>query len=347
MNRHATALLVTIITAFSIHIGVSSIYEQSARTEALAAAALNAAALSNMASIRAAQSSVPSNEEEATPPDHQTKDLFSSKTYTTRADKNSRPKLDLAFCIDTTGSMQGEIDMVKTKVKSMVAKLSSGQPKPIVRVGLVAYRDEGDEYVTKVFPFSGDIDKVVKDIADLNADGGGDTPEAVDKGLHSALNDLQWDDDKSTAKLLFLIGDAPPHDHVHDFDWKNEARKAGARGIRINTIGCDGLELDGGVPVFKQIASMTNGKFQTIAYHQEVVNASGRSETLITSGGVTYTVKPDAKGDWKAGSEALVASGNAAPSLQGATNGTIGPQRSDNNLDQMMLQGAQEVVQSK
>src|SRR5687767_3851086 len=54
--------------------------------------------------------------------------------------KKERPHMDLAFCIDTTGSMQGEIDMVKAKVKDLVAKLSTGKPAPIVRVGLVAFR---------------------------------------------------------------------------------------------------------------------------------------------------------------------------------------------------------------
>lgn len=260
-------------------------------------------------------------------------------------------RLDLAFCIDTTGSMQGEIDTVKANVKSVVAKLSSGQQKPVVRVGLVAYRDKGDEYVTKVFPFSEDIDKVTKEISDLQADGGGDAPEAVDQGVHVALNELKWDGDKHTAKLLYLIGDAPPHSDHHDFDLKAEAQNASASGICINAIGCDGLESngDGGIAAFKQIASLTNGKFQTLAYHQEVVDASGERNTLITSGGKTYKIK----------SETVLAHGGVAPLLQGATNGTIGAMGSDatvitgvntagtvrvnNNLGDLMLQGAQDL----
>ena len=91
----------------------------------------------------------------------------------------AKPKIDLAFCIDTTGSMQGEIDVVKTKTKEIVAKLSGTKPIPEIRVGLVAYRDRGDTYVTKVFQFSGNVDQVVKDISSLQADGGGDEPEAV------------------------------------------------------------------------------------------------------------------------------------------------------------------------
>ncbi|MCC7530548.1 MAG: VWA domain-containing protein, partial [Candidatus Melainabacteria bacterium] len=175
-----------------------------------------------------------------------------------------RPVLDLAFLIDTTGSMGGEIEMVKKKTKDLVAKLASGKPAPIVRVGLVAFRDRGDEYVTKVFPFSDDIDKVVKDITALNAAGGGDTPEAVNQGLHSALNDLKWTDNKRASKLLFLIGDAAPHIYPGDYSWETESKNAISRGIQINTIGCDGLD-SGGTSVFEKIAKLSDGKFETLA----------------------------------------------------------------------------------
>src|SRR5277367_4072258 len=105
---------------------------------------------------------------------------------TAAPESKSRPHMDLAFCIDTTGSMQPEIDNVKAKVKSLVSKLGSGTPAPVIRVGLVAYRDRGDQYVTKVFPFTENIDDMVKDISQLQAAGGGDGPEAVNQGLHSA-----------------------------------------------------------------------------------------------------------------------------------------------------------------
>jgi Mg-chelatase subunit ChlD len=212
-----------------------------------------------------------------------------------------RPHMDLAFCIDTTGSMQGEIDMVKTKTKELVAKLSSGKPAPIVRVGLVAYRDQGDAYVTKVFPFTDDIDKVVKDISDLRADGGGDGPEAVDRGLHVALKDLKWDSGKHTAKLLFLIGDAGPHGAPSDLDWRQDCREAIASGVQINTIGCSGLENyppKQGADVFKQIAQLTDGKYDTLAYRQEIVDASGHHETLVSTGGSVFKVK-SRSAEWK------------------------------------------------
>lgn len=216
-------------------------------------------------------------------------------------DSPERPHMDLAFCIDTTGSMQHEIDMVKNKTKELVAKLSTGKPAPVVRVGLVAFRDRGDEYVTKVFPFSDNIDQVVKDISSLKAAGGGDGPESVNEGLHVALNDLDWSKEKDTAKLLFLIGDAGPHEYANDYKWDDESKKAIARGIQINTIACSGLENypgTRGVDVFKQIAKLTDGKYDTLAYRSEVVDASGKRETIVTAGGATYKVRAGEK-DWK------------------------------------------------
>ncbi|HIA54652.1 MAG TPA: VWA domain-containing protein [Candidatus Melainabacteria bacterium] len=221
-----------------------------------------------------------------------------------------RPVLDLAFLIDTTGSMGGEIEMVKKKTKDLVAKLASGKPAPIVRVGLVAYRDRGDDYVTKVFPFSDDIDKVVKDITALNAAGGGDTPEAVNQGLHAALNDLEWTKNKKASKLLFLIGDAAPHIYPNDFTWEAEAKNAISRGIQINTIGCDGLD-SSGTTVFEKIAKLADGSFETLAYRQEIVNSEGKKETLITSGGSTYRVRAGSEESWKAGAKDLEARGLA------------------------------------
>jgi hypothetical protein len=290
--------------------------------------------------------------------------------------------MDLAFCIDTTGSMQSEIDMVKTKTRDMVAKLSAGKPAPIIRIGLVAYRDTGDEYVTKVFPFTSDIDKVVKDISSLKADGGGDAPEAVDQGLHAALTELQWASDTRTAKLLFLIGDAGPHGMKTDLDWRQDCRNAIARGIQINTMGCQGLE-NQPLNVFREIAKLTDGKFESLAYRQEVTDASGRRTSLIYSGDSVYKISAKASGSWKTAvsrglmhkvssegepssqfevADKPIRAGRAmgAPALAGTAEGKMAPavmsfsrsalssvsagtvERKDNNLDELMLDAARK-----
>ncbi|HEY4771014.1 MAG TPA: VWA domain-containing protein, partial [Myxococcales bacterium] len=67
------------------------------------------------------------------------------------------PRIDVAFALDTTGSMGDEIDVVKEKIVDIARNVSAGQPRPDVRFGIVAFRDRGDAYVTKAFPFSREI----------------------------------------------------------------------------------------------------------------------------------------------------------------------------------------------
>lgn len=126
----------------------------------------------------------------------------------TRAD---RPVLDVVFVLDTTSSMGGLIEGAKQKIWSIASRMATGTPTPQVRVGLVAYRDIGDDYVTRVFPLSSDMDAVYKNLRGFQAIGGGDGPEAVQDGLSDAVNKMQWSDAKRVAKMIFLVGDAPAH----------------------------------------------------------------------------------------------------------------------------------------
>jgi Mg-chelatase subunit ChlD len=229
-----------------------------------------------------------------------------------QSSKASKPRIDLAFCIDTTGSMGNEIAAVKEKTKEIVAKLSGSKPAPEIRVGLVAYRDRGDEYVTKVFPFSNNIDQVVKDISSLQANGGGDGPEAVNEALHASVHGLNWSTDKKTVKVLFLIGDAEPHYYPNDYSWETESKEAIAHGIQINTIACDGLDSFGsGREIFQNIAKLADGKCESLTYRQEIVDAGGHKTTLLSSAGKTYRVSAPSATAWREGADKLMAKGAA------------------------------------
>jgi hypothetical protein len=115
--------------------------------------------------------------------------------------------IDLAIVIDTTNSMQSVLDEVKGEVRSFIGNLQ--QMVPASRVAVVAYRDKGDEYVTKWVDFSFHTEKVQSFVAGLRADGGGDYPEAVKQGIESAVDELSWR--KTSRRILILIGGSPPH----------------------------------------------------------------------------------------------------------------------------------------
>lgn len=173
-----------------------------------------------------------------------------------------QPQVDVVFALDTTSSMDSLIDGAKRKIWSLVNFISSAQPQPKVRVGLVAYRDRGDTYVTRFYDLSDDMDAVFQHLRGLRAEGGGDTPEHVAKALHDAVIRPSWSQGDKVVKIVYLVGDAPGHTDYGDYDYQQVARKAADLGIRVNTVRC-GDDPDAG-RYFRRIADLGKGQYATV-----------------------------------------------------------------------------------
>lgn len=160
------------------------------------------------------------------------------------ADAQPKPKaedakIEVVFVLDTTGSMGGLIEGAKAKIWAICNQIASGKPTPELKVGLVAYRDRGDEYLTKKFDLSDNLDDIYAQLKKFQAHGGGDTPESVNEGLRVAVNDMKWTKGDEVLRLIFLVGDAPPHmDYADDVKYPETCKKACENGIIINTIQC-------------------------------------------------------------------------------------------------------------
>jgi uncharacterized protein YegL len=174
-----------------------------------------------------------------------------------------RPRIEVVFVLDTTGSMGGLLEGAKQKIWSIASEIARGQPTPILEVGLVAYRDVGDDYVTRKFALTRDLDAMFANLQKLRADGGGDTPEHVGRALGEAVSKMTWSQDSKTMKLIYLVGDAPPHDDYKD-GWNSTvwARRAAERGITVHAIRC-GDDADTS-RTFTRIASIGSGNFISI-----------------------------------------------------------------------------------
>ncbi|PYT01192.1 MAG: hypothetical protein DMF65_08175 [Acidobacteria bacterium] len=136
---------------------------------------------------------------------------------------------------------------------------------PSVRVGLVAYRDHGDQYVTQVLPLTNDLDKVYTTLMDYRADGGGDTPEDVRQALADGVHKAGWSrPTPNVAQILFLVGDAPPHeDYANEPNTLDTTAQAVKAGMVVNTIECGAA--DDTRQVWQQIARRGEGQFFAIA----------------------------------------------------------------------------------
>ncbi len=119
-------------------------------------------------------------------------------------------QLDLLFVVDATGSMSDEIEFLKVETAQIADTVAAKHPSIDIRFGLIVYRDEGDLYVTRGYGF-GDLKQFQAFLAQQQAGGGGDYPEAMHSALEDATKRLPWRTG-NVARVAFLMADAPPHD---------------------------------------------------------------------------------------------------------------------------------------
>ncbi|NNJ95093.1 MAG: VWA domain-containing protein [Halobacteria archaeon] len=195
---------------------------------------------------------------------------------------NERARVDVVFVLDTTGSMSGLIQAAKEKIWSIATTLASAQSAPEIRMGLVAYRDRGDAYVTRVVDLSSDLDSMYATLMDFQAQGGGDGPESVNQALHDAIHKVSWNQQDGTYKVVFLVGDAPPHmDYPNDVKYPVTLRAAKAKGIVVNAI--QSGQMSSTTPAWQRIASLGNGNyFQVENSGNAVAIATPYDEKLAT-----------------------------------------------------------------
>jgi len=171
-------------------------------------------------------------------------------------------RVEVVFVLDTTGSMGGLIETAKEKIWSIASTLAQAHQVPEISMGLVAYRDHGDAYVTRVIDLDRDLDSMYAKLMDFAADGGGDGPEAVNEALEAAVERVSWSQDPGTYKVVFLVGDAPPHMDYNAAKYPEVVAAAAARGIVINTIQCGSMSET--VAPWQQIAALGRGHYFTV-----------------------------------------------------------------------------------
>lgn len=180
----------------------------------------------------------------------------------------TRNSADIAFIVDATGSMSDEIDFLKDDLLNIIQRASSVTDKQI-RTAALFYRDEGDEYVTKVEDFNTDPEKTLKFIRKQNAGGGGDYPEAVHTALEEALQDLSWGED-NYARVAFLLLDAPPHYQQDVISSLQKSIKLyAANGIKIIPIAASGVDKNTEF-ILRLMAIFTDGTYTFITNHSGV-----------------------------------------------------------------------------
>lgn len=171
--------------------------------------------------------------------------------------------IDLAICLDTSGSMDGLIESAKQRIWAIVNDLALATPAPELRVALLTYGNDGHDaengWVKVDCELSGDLDEISRQLFALRTNGG---TELVGRVLSVATGKLNWSDDPHALKLAVVAGnESADQDTVVSF--RDACASAIGSGILVNSIYC-GNPGDAEAPLWKQVSLLADGQFATI-----------------------------------------------------------------------------------
>lgn len=177
--------------------------------------------------------------------------------------------LDLVLVVDTTGSMGDEIAFLQKELIGITRAAARKAPGLSVRYGLVAYRDQGDDYVVRDYGFTSSAPEMAGWLRGLSANGGGDYPEAAAAALKAGV-DMPWRRGKG-ERLLLHVADAPPHDRDAGA-YLRAAKAAAAEGVQIFTLGASGVAQESEF-LMRQASLVSGGRYLFLTDDSGVGNA--------------------------------------------------------------------------
>lgn len=171
--------------------------------------------------------------------------------------------VDLAICLDTSGSMKGLIDAARQKLWTVVNDLALAEPSPRLRVALLTYGNDGHApgsgWVRVDTNLTDDLDTVSEKMFALTTNGG---TELVGRVLQTSLEELEWSKESDALRIVIVAGNESA-DQDTEVSFRDAARKAIAGGIMVNSIYC-GNPADGDAPAWREVAQLADGHFAAI-----------------------------------------------------------------------------------
>ncbi len=147
--------------------------------------------------------------------------------------------VDLAICLDTSGSMSGLIESAKQKLWAVVNELATQKPRPSLRVALYHYGNSGlsrdTGWVQQLCPLTTDLDTVYGRLFPLRTNGG---TEYVARVIRAATKELEWSKDRRALRIIFVAGNEPATQDEQTYKLQDICKAAAGSGIIVNTIHC-------------------------------------------------------------------------------------------------------------
>lgn len=186
------------------------------------------------------------------------------------AQEAERPKVDVVFCIDRSGSMQQVIDTAKRKVWTIVNEITRAKPTPQLRIGLIGYGSGEREF--KTFPLSGDLDKVYEDLMTFKTDMGGD--EWVGRAIQEAAEKMAWSAGKKDVRIIYMVGNETAAQGRAEVLYNVTAPQAIRKDIVVNAIYCGNPNAEE-ERTWREVAALADGQYA-------VIDLSGGAVSIAT-----------------------------------------------------------------
>ncbi|WP_299366826.1 vWA domain-containing protein [Winogradskyella sp.] len=193
-----------------------------------------------------------------------------------------KPEIKVALLLDTSNSMDGLIDQAKAQLWQIVNELSyakCNEESPNLKIALYEYgndnlnADEG--YLRQVISFSEDLDEISKSLFSLTTNGGN---EYCGKVIKTALNQLDWGENKDDLKFIFIAGNEPYTQG--NVSYKEASKLAHQNDVTVNTIFCG--DYNQGISGFwKDGADLTHGDYMAINHNKATVHIASPYDDKI------------------------------------------------------------------
>lgn len=180
-----------------------------------------------------------------------------------RAKAGTVRTVEIAICLDTSGSMEGLIDSARARIWDIVNDLAKATPAPKLRVALLDYGNDGHNpemgWTSIDTDFTEDLDMVSAKLFGLRTNGG---TELVGRAIDRATRDLKWTGDDTALKILVIAGNESA-DQDRQVAYQEAAKRAIAAGILVNSVYC-GAANDSLAPQWSEVARLADGRFACI-----------------------------------------------------------------------------------
>jgi hypothetical protein len=172
-----------------------------------------------------------------------------------------KPRIDIVFCIDCSGSMGPVIETAKQKVWAIVNEVARAKPSPELRIGIIGYGNAMGPFRT--YALSSDLDEVYKNLLPFDDKLGGD--EYVGLAIHKATTEMKWAEGKQVMKVIYVVGNETAHQGPKEFDYTKTAPAAIAQGIMVNAIYCGDYDYQIAHGTWQEFAKLADGSYMEIA----------------------------------------------------------------------------------